>query len=145
MTDFLKDVRREVVELHEFFVSWFNGSIDREELEPRFLSHLSADVEFISPDGVALGREQLKAGFEAAYGANLDFKIEIRDVKILKQFGEIMLVTYTEWQKGARASAQPQNARITTALIEMGSRLTWHHIHETWLPESVRQADPFAF
>lgn len=145
MDNLLNDIRREVVDLHAFFVRWFNGTVVREELVPCFLSHMIDEVVFISPDGDVLRREQLESGFSQAYGTNPDFKIEIRDVQILQKFGEIVLVNYTEWQKGAKASSQEQNARITSALIDTGAPFQWYHIHETWLPENIRKADPFAF
>lgn len=141
----VEDVRREVVDLHAFFVDWFNGTVDRDHLEPRFLSHMSEDVVFISPEGRTMGREQLRAAFDQGHGANPGFRIEVRDVEIRRHIGSMVLITYTEWQIGSKTPPHANNARLTSALIETGSPPSWLHIHETWLPDDIRAADPFAF
>lgn len=35
MSTLLEEVRHEIVDIHEFFVAWFNGTIDRDQLEPQ--------------------------------------------------------------------------------------------------------------
>lgn len=50
MSDLLEDVRREVIDLHDVFVAWFNGTVAPDLLERRFLSHLDPAFVFISPE-----------------------------------------------------------------------------------------------
>ena len=145
MSMLLEDIRRDIVELHAFFVGWFNGTVAQEELTPRFLSRLDPDFVFISPEGRVMGVEDLAAAFQTGFGTNTAFKIQIRDVALRREIGNTVLVTYTEWQIGAKASAQANNARVTTALMEKGSPFRWLHMQETWLPEEVRAASPFDF
>ena len=145
MSTLLDNVRREIVELHEFFVGWFNGTVERDQLEPRFLSRLDKDVVFIPPEGHVMTSSGLKAGFEKGYGSNTRFKVQIRDVAIRRETGNAVLATYTEWQIGALTSAHANNARVTSVLMETGPPIKWLHIHETWLPKRLRAADPFDF
>ncbi len=145
MDQALQIIEKEVVDLHVFFTQWFNGTVEREALAPRFLSHMADDLVFITPEGHVMGHDHLRLGFEQTYGTNPEFKIEIRDVKILQKLGTKALVKYTEWQKGAKLSAQAQNARISTGLIDISASPTWHHLHETWLPQDIVKADPFTF
>ncbi len=100
---------------------------------------------FIPPEGHRLDREHLIAGFHAGYGKNKEFRIEIRDVKLLREMGEYALATYTEWQRGAVVSTPTQNARITTAVMTRAKPFRWLHVQETWLPEQERAAGSFEF
>ena len=145
MSTRLDDVRREIVELHAFFVAWFHGAVARDQLEPRFLSRLDKDLMFIPPGGQMTGVGGLKAMFENGYGSNTGFNIQIRDVALRWEAGDTVLATYTEWQIGALTSQPANNARVTSALLKMGPPIKWLHIHETWLPEALRAADPFDF
>jgi len=141
----LERVTEEIVDLHDFFTEWFNGTADRDQLEPRFLSRVHENLQFIPPEGQVMTSSMLKEGFERGYGSNADFRIQIRDVDIRYERGNTVLATYTEWQTGASQSANANNARVTSVLMEMSTPATWLHIQETWLPESVRSADSFDF
>ena len=145
MSMLLEDVRREIVELHAFFVGWFNGTVAREELQPRFLSRLDPDVIFIAPEGRIMGADDLSTGFHKGFATNSEFKIQIRDVALRHEVGDTVLATYTEWQIGATTLTQANNARVTTVLMKKGSPFLWLHVQETWLPERIRAADPFDF
>lgn len=145
MTTLSDDIRREVVDLHDFFTMWFNGTAKRDQLEHQLLSRLHPDFTFIPPEGAVLTREHLTDGFQQSHGSNKDFRIQIRDVTVRHQMGNHVLATYTEWQTGAAMSERSNNARFSTALIEVGPPITWLHLQETWLPEAVRAAGPFDF
>ncbi|WP_299948871.1 hypothetical protein [uncultured Ruegeria sp.] len=141
----LETVRYEITDIHEFFADWFNGNIARDQLESRLLSRFDDCVTYISPEGHVVGSGALRTMFENSYGANTGFKIQIHDVAIRQQVGTIVLATYTEWQIGVSNSDPSNNARITSALIDMGPPVKWLHIHETWLPEKGRAAGSFDF
>lgn len=145
MSTLQEDVRREIVDLHDFFVEWFNGNAPRDQLEARVLSRFDEDVVFIPPEGHVVGGSGLQAMFERGYGTNRGFKIEIRDVILRRQIGKTVLATYTEWQIGAARSTLSNNARVTSALIDMGPPIKWLHIQETWLPEEIRAKGSFDF
>lgn len=139
------DVRKEVEELHRFFVDWFTGRAEKSALNTVLLSALDEDLLFISPDGHRLVRDTLLDGFRAGYGKNPDFRIAIRDVKVLRDLGDHVLVTYTEWQRGSRASGQSENARVASVVMTRERPFRWLSVHETWLPEDIRAAGPFEF
>ena len=145
MTDLEDAVRNEVEELHRFFVAWFAGEVDKAELESRFVPHLEDDLLYITPDGNRIGHDGLLEMIRGAHGANADFRIQVRDVRILRDLGDHLIVTYSEWQKQARFSEPSNNARFTTAILTKARPFKWLHIHETSLPEAERGADPFDF
>lgn len=141
----LEIVTKEIVDLHDFFTEWFNGTVGWDELEPRFLSRMDENIIFIPPEGIVLNGDMLKGAFNRGYGSNKDFRIQIRDVTICHEIGDLVMATYTEWQMGAALSAEKNNARVTSVLMKMTDRVTWLHIQETWLPDAVREAGPFDF
>lgn len=145
MTKLLDDVRIEFVDLHDFFVAWFNGTADRTQLDAEFVARMNPNMTFIPPEGITLSLPELVSGFQQAYGTNTDFRIDIRDVAIRHVVGDHILVTYTEWQRGAVMSSPSRNARQSSGLLTKGKPFQWLHIQETWLPESVRAAGSFAF
>ena len=141
----LEAVTHEIVDLHDFFTAWFNGTVGRDQLEPRFLSRLHEQVVFIPPEGHLISGSILKEGFSNGYGTNPDFRIQIRDVVVRHEIGNTVLATYTEWQVGSTQSEHTSNARVTTVLMDIDKSITWRHIHETWLPESECLAGSFDF
>lgn len=138
-------VRHEVERLHQFFVSWFNGTIAESTLQSDFLDRMSGDLVCILPGGVRLGLDELFPAIRDGFGSNPDFRIAIRDVKIHWVFDDYVLATYEEWQRNALASKPPDNGRISTVLFRGAERLKWLHIHETWLPMERMAAGPYDF
>lgn len=140
-----KRVTKEIVDLHDFFTAWFNGTAEPDELEPKFLSRLHEKLVFIPPEGHLISGPMLREGFNNGYGTNPNFKIQIRDVSIKHEVGKTVLATYTEWQTGSTLAEHANNARVTSVLMDLGVHVTWRHIHETWLPESERLAGSFNY
>ena len=145
MSDLEQDLREEVELLHRFFVRWFNGTAAPAELAEIFLPRMDVETYFVSPDGYRLERDGLVAMFEDAHGSNPDFRIAVREVRLLREIGDTLLITYSEWQRGARASARSENGRITSALIRRDRPFKWLHIHETWLPEAEQASGDYDF
>lgn len=145
MTKLENDVRTEIEELHRFFVRWFNGTIEKEALEANFGARLHPDMHITFPDGNTLDRSTLLAGFAQAHASNQAFRIDIRDVKIVHEGVDTLLVSYEEWQSGAKSSEKPNTARISTALLSKQLPFVWFNIHETWLPDAIASADPYDF
>lgn len=147
MSDLQDLIRTEIEDLHDFFVEWFTGQADKDDLEIRCLSHLHADFLFIPPEGTLLKRTDLEAGFRQAHGSNRNFRIKVRDVVVRHEMPDHVLVTYTEWQTGATASGSAENARLSTALLTKGRPFQCVHLQETRLPDeahaSGRQAGYF--
>lgn len=139
MTPILEDVHDEIVELHNFFTSWFNGTADESHLDHRFLSRLHQDFIFIPPSGKILTAADMAAGFSQGFGSNKDLKIKIRDVSIRYQVNDYILATYSEWQYGTQRSETSENARLSTVLMQKGTPFKWLHLHETWLDMKAAQ------
>lgn len=145
MTDLKASVKKEIDELHVFFVEWFNGSADRNCYEERFVSRFDKGVHFIGPNGMILDYDQLMGMMRDAHGSNPDFRIAIRDVNIWHVSDAQIVATYTEWQRNAVNSDDADNGRLTSAILSKSQPFQWLHIHETWLPEEIAKAGPYDF
>ena len=145
MSDLEAAIRAEIENLHVFFVDWFTGKAPKEQLDSRFGAAIDADMVFVSPDGARLTRSDLMTGFANGHGANPGFRIAIRDVKVLREIGDLALATYTEWQRGAQRSGRAESGRFTTVLMTRAAPHRWLHVHETWLPEAEQAAGPYDF
>lgn len=142
---FLNEVRNEIESLHQFFCGWFNGQLPEEEFDSQFLSRFSPDLVFIPPAGNLLGLDDLSASVRAGYASNHDFRIQIRNVTVQHEFDGHIIATYEEWQRNALASKPTNNGRIASVVFTTGQSLKWLHIHETWLPEEIMDADSYDF
>ncbi len=132
----LGEVHAEVVALHDFFTAWFNGTVDRTDaiFNHGLGDHLHSDFEMVQPSGVVFDLDGTLGGLRQAWGVNPDFRIEIRDVRILGEWPGLVLAEYVEAQFGARNTIPSDNLRRSTALFERkGGRLLWRHLHETAL------------
>lgn len=124
--------RREIETLHEFFVRWYTGSIDREEFD-RLECSLAPEFEMITPTGDRKDRETVLASIRESYGekATGTFDIEIRNVEIIRHFDEYSLVRYEEWQY----EDGDENARISTVLLRTADGasdgVVWLDLQET--------------
>ncbi len=141
----LSRVTEEVEGLHAFFVEWFSGRSAEGDFESGFSVRFAEDLVFIPPAGTLLGLSDLSSAVHAGHGSNAEFRVQIRNVRIHREFGGCVLATYEEWQRNALASTPPDNARLATVLFRMGDRLEWLHIHETWLPAEVMAQGPYDF
>ena len=138
-------VRTEIVALHEFFVSWFSGNLAVNTFEDGFLSRFDQKFQLIPPAGNLMSLQALHGAVQRSYGTNPEFRIVIRNVKILKVFDGHVLATYEEWQRNALASKPADNARIASVIFKHCEPLQWLHVHETWLPDSIASAGPYDF
>ncbi len=144
-------VRAEIVSLHEFFVDWFSGSCagDDRVFDERFRRRFADDFALIPPGGQYLDLDRLAAGLRGDYDINKDFRIAIRNVKLRRIAGPVVLATYEEWQRNAVNSTPPDNGRVATVQFlttdARPSGLTWLHVHETWLPADIMAAGPYDF
>ena len=140
-----QSAREEIKSLHVFFVAWFSGRCTKESFTENFSTRFHPDFKLIPPAGTLLNLEQLTTAIHNGYASNPPFKIQIRNVKLQRTFGDHMLVTYEEWQQYALASTSPNNGRIASAVFKTNQPLEWIHIHETWLPEVIQKADNYHF
>ena len=132
--------RREVIELHQFFEDWFNGSLPpMEEPFRRFDSVMAPGFMIISPNGERTERGELVSRLREAHGIwrqnSRPGRIWIENLQVRHQVGNQAMVIYEEWQE-IEGEAR---GRLSTAVLQQHSGapngLQWLHVHEVWMPE----------
>eukprot|EP01084_Bolivina_argentea_P244455 409493_1 len=121
------NVSKEIIELHEFFVNWFSGSVpiqDKTKAFKQFESRFHTDFSMHTCSDSILDRSTVMNWIDGAYESEKEtnFKIEIKNIRILKTMesvieklnwvqlnlsddnidindDNIVVVSYEEWQK----------------------------------------------
>ncbi len=134
--------RREIVELHDFFVRWF---VDDDRPAPdfaRFETAMAADMTMIPPSGAVLDRAAVVHHVRAARGAvDKDFRIGIDDVHAHIEDERGILVSYVEaqWRNGEQTRRRSSVLLSRNEAAPLG--LEWRYLHETWLQPPNNSAD----
>jgi hypothetical protein len=133
----IENCEREVIELHQFFEAWFNGTISGNSAFHRMEIALAPSFKIIPPSGKCVSRHDTLTGVKSAHGAlaqaDPPFRIWIKNFQLRHQESELCLVTYEEWQ----AKQDGDEGRISTALFKNRSEtpngVEWLHLHEVWI------------
>lgn len=83
-------VKREIEDLHRFFVECFSGIMPA----AGFYSRFDPEFRLIPPSGSMLTLGEIGTAIRNAYGTNPDFRIAIRNVKIRRALDRTILATY---------------------------------------------------
>ena len=134
--------RKEVERLHEFFVGWFSGQLDKQPslLQADCHDRFSDDFSMVVPSGNVVTKAQLvdRLNLDSHGCHGPSFRINIPDFELLQQYSETLtLVRYVEVQHrgGDDQETKTVNARISTAVLEQADNVVlWRHVHETSLP-----------
>ncbi|MFV2013866.1 MAG: hypothetical protein ACC656_00420 [Candidatus Heimdallarchaeota archaeon] len=126
-----QDIINEIVDLHEFFQNWFNGTIPQNEFS-RFIEAINTDFQIISPRGDLTNKSDLVAILKNGYARNNLIKIAVTDVNIKPISDDIFLAIYREIQ----TTGTETTSRISSAIFRRSNNLpnnySWLHVHETW-------------
>jgi len=128
------ECRRNIKELHVFIESWLKGSVEKNRQNFQcFEDALDESFIIVHPSGESQTKLEIIRDFWAAYGVQSDgFTIEIRNIKVRSEAGNICIMNYEEWQIDVEKSA-----RISTVIFRKpvnSSKIYWFHLHETWIP-----------
>lgn len=143
-TDLVEQARREVIELHDFFMAWFRPVTDATAaLELRRCAEaLAPDFRQIAPDGQVHARDPLLQRLAAARGCRPEgFIIEIDDIRPIWQSDTSVLLEYVEKQYCRETSklgvVSGETRRRSTAFFTLSTMapqgVVWRHLQETWL------------
>lgn len=134
--------KKEITELHRFFVEWMTGALPRTgEAFARAADVLAGDMTMITPQGEAVACSPLLTALEAAHGVftppDQTFRIWIENYDCRFVLGDLCLATYEEWQD----RTGEVKGRLSTVLFRRRDAapngVEWLHVHETWLPRAA--------
>ena len=130
------NAEKEVVELHQFFQEWFNGTIPNTDAQfARFADVLDVGFGMVSPDGRFTSRKPLLDGLRGSYGRSQQSpgRIWIENFVTRQAGPNWLLAAYEEWQTFDTQTT----SRLSTVFFEEDNTapngLIWLHVHETWL------------
>ena len=140
-TGMAQNCEKEVLELHQFFQEWFNGTLENTEAAfERFDSVMADDFEIINPEGQKSSRAGIIARLQAAHGfqanATPPMRIWIENLHSRPLPGGDQLVTYEEWQETGGITRGRLSSALFSSSADTPNGVQWHHVHETWLREN---------
>lgn len=149
MSNDLERVSKDIHAIHNFFTEWVSGKCpgDQATFEKRCLSCFSKNFMVIVPAGKGLPYSVFTQFMTKSYNSNPNFVIKIRNIEVRHRVGDVVLVTYEEWERGAIQS-EPNNGRQSTMLLrDRGPDQSFEilHVHETWLPAEIQAAGDYDF
>jgi hypothetical protein len=142
MTRTLPDWHAEIIELHDFFQGWLDGTLpEADAVYGRLAATMASEFTLITPEGERIGYDQAIVQFRPTYNTRPGWRMWIERAELRLRQGGLLLTTYEEWHRFADGRV---TGRACTALFReqagTPNGLAWLHIHETWLPEAVQRA-----
>jgi hypothetical protein len=126
--------RNEVVQLHEFFVAWYDSATAATVDFARFEAVMGPGMTMIPPSGIMLERDAIIAYVRDSRATfSGDYAIEISDVAPAWQAGDAIVVTYIEKQdrRGIKTARRASALFVESSSAPNG--VEWRHLHETWM------------
>ncbi|WP_192384841.1 DUF4440 domain-containing protein [Mesorhizobium silamurunense] len=124
----------EVVDLHRFFVDWFDKRRADKADFSRFERVMGEDFFMVVPSGQLLDRDAVLGYVRASRGSfDGDFAISIEDIRPGWQAGNVIVLTYVEAQRRAGQASLRRSSAVFTPNSSAPNGVEWRHLHETWL------------
>jgi hypothetical protein len=126
---------QEIAELHDFFQSWFSGSIAQSEANfARVTTALEPSFTLIGPDGGLSDYTTVIGWLRGGYGARPGFRLWTEQITLRQRHAGLWLATYVEGQEIDGRVNQRLSSALFCAQPSAPRGLAWLHVHETWLP-----------
>ena len=134
MTNETSNYQREIVELHQFFVDWYIGELAKTDAAfARFADVMADNFAIVHPGGVIIERDSLFENIYNTHNQRPGFRIWIENVELRHHDGNILVVSYEEWQA---VNDDEPTTRLSTVIFrendDAPNGLQWLHVHETW-------------
>jgi len=134
MTNMKYNWQKEIEDLHVFFENWLAGKAAKtEEVYSRFSDSVDDSFNLISPNGVSMSRKELLPSLYQSHGKRKDVQIWTKKKKLLAQNGDILVVSYEEWQKENNEDRGIVSSAVFIIDPEKPNGVRWLHVHETWI------------
>lgn len=126
-----KHIENEIIEVHRLFQGWYNGTIEKAELDTSIGSRLSEQFYIVFPDATKNTKNQLLDMMRNDYDNDKTYRIEIKDLEIDLLSDALFLASYQEWQYWDDESEPKLKLQSTSILRLLGEKSEWLAIHET--------------
>lgn len=126
----------EIEELHEFFMQWISGKLEKtEENFLRFSGSIADDFEIISPGGTTMKRDELVPFLFDWHGSRADdesYRIWIENARVRFRDMTTILIVYEECQTIDGENTRRYASSIFSRDDSRPNGVAWRHVHETW-------------
>jgi len=123
----------EIVEMHDFFVSWFASRASDDRDFERCEQALDEGFGMVAPDGHFYRRAEVIVRLRAARGStDADFRISTEAISPLWQSEDAILVGYIEAQLRSGLSTRRRSSALFARKSSTRNGVAWRHLHETW-------------
>ncbi|KQV83834.1 DUF4440 domain-containing protein [Rhizobium sp. Root1220] len=129
----------EIVDLHRFFVDWYDMKSAAIADFGRFERVMGDGFHMVPPSGLVLDRDAVVSYVKANRATHQgDFAIDISDIRPGWQSADAIIVCYIETQRRGGKESRRQASALFTTSSSTPHGVEWRHLHETWLqvPES---------
>ena len=125
---------REIVELHRFFVEWYDATRAEGPDFERFEKAMGEQFHMIVPDGRLLDRAAVCSYVRAnRRSCNGDFSIVVDQLQPAFESRDAIVVAYVEEQSRAGTASRRQASALFTRSSSAPNGVEWQHLQETWL------------
>jgi hypothetical protein len=125
---------REIVELHRFFVDWYDRKTAAATDFDRFARVMGPGMRMIPPSGMMLDRDAVVAYVRDNRGTfDGDYAIEIADIRPAWEADGAIVVTYIEKQERRGERTARRATALFTESPSAPNGVAWRHLHETWM------------
>lgn len=132
----------EVIELHEFFESWYNGGIARsEENFSRLTNVLADDFQLITATGFTVNKALLVTLMKGGYGTKQDLNMRIEKISQRAQGENLCVLTYEEYGNTEGGLKKVLVSAVLRRAPEKRNGLEWLHVHEVSVPMQEQKAE----
>ena len=130
----MENYAQEIHDLHQFFEDYLSGKIEPGPME-RFESVLDEGFTIIVSDGAIMNRDDIVGYVRDSHAQRPSFRIWTENVILRHHIGEVMLVSYEEWQ----TINDTTTCRTSTVAFKEDATLPngvrWLYVHESGLKE----------
>lgn len=133
----INNCKVEIIQLHDWFSDWFNGSVknNNSNLE-EFSSVLNENFHLITPNGELIAKkgliERIKNSHSSKSQVN-NFNITVEHITIRNDQENFVVVSYVEHQNEGNTKSKRLSSVIFKKNPMLRNQLEWIHVHETWI------------
>ena len=135
------DWQNAVIELHEFFQSWFAGTVPPEDIA-KLEDALDESFSMVEPRGGHLDRGDVITGVRTRFGADAEVQISVDGFVLVAATERVLVGRYREHHRhGDGQSTHRHSTAVFTRATETDP-WRWLHVHETWFDEPADGTEP---
>lgn len=130
----MENYQQEIHDLHQFFEDYLSGKIDPGPMA-LFENSLDSGFTIISSEGNIIDRDGIIDYVRNAHAQRPNFRIWTENVTLRQHIGDVMLVSYEEWQTIDETTTSRTSTVAFKEDATMPNGLIWLYVHESGLKE----------